>query len=105
MIGVIVHLTAWAPGCADIPRGSSELWHYLGTAAPDEVITVLEQRLDRPANHFALRPEQPRDQVEACVYGRVEDEEKPVLMAVVSGADFEALQSARKSLIEERKAA
>ena len=102
MTSVGIHLTAWAPGCADLPRLHPDLWPWLENASAEDVIRWLEHRLGRPANHFALRAEGS----ETVVYARTDGEEKPVLMAVIhAGATFTALTSARHAILQESQAA
>lgn len=102
MTAIGIHLTAWAPGCADLPRLHPDLWPWLEGASADDVIHWLEHRLDRPTNHFALRAEGN----ETVVYARVDGEDKPVLMAVIhTGATFSDLTKSRQSLVQESQAA
>ena len=96
MTDIGIHLTAWAPGCADLPRRHPDLWPWLHNLSPEDVVLWLADRLDRPVNQIAFRAEGS----ETVVYARVEGEPTPVLMAVVHvGVTSADLASARSALI------
>ena len=101
MFGVAIHLTPWAPGCADLSIDDDSRWLELGHVSPDQVIAWLEETFDRPANQLALRAAERLDgATDTRVFALVEDEPQPVMVAVIhAGADFETLKSARAARI------
>jgi hypothetical protein len=104
MILVGIQLTSHAPDNADFPKDPPGTCLYLSPPTCAGVVGViywLERRLQRPANHFALREKDGETYVLAVrqTGQRPSSVNPPVVMAEVWGLPFADLAAARLAAI------
>jgi len=101
-MSVRIHLTYWAPGCADVESTDPALWHDFDSLTAEEAILWIIKRLERSsAAALIVRDEH----LGTVFYARHPDSNQPVRMAtVLDGLSFPDLAEAHETLKKRKKA-
>lgn len=97
---ILVNLTYWAPGCADLPRGDDRLWRWVYDTDGRDVLRRASQLARVAITGLSLR--RYGDDIDICA--RTEGQPKPVPMVTICGGlSLTQLEAALKTLITETK--
>lgn len=100
MATVLINLTYWVEGCADLPINDNRLWHWLFGVSATDVLTRACARLGKPVTAISLKSELHRTDIMA----RIDGQPKPVpLVTVCQGLSFSELNTALTALQKTEK--
>ena len=99
---VLIHLTYWAPGCADLESRDPRLWNEFDSMTAEEAVLWIIKRLERSSAAALIVTD---EHLGTVFYARHPESEKPVRMAtVLTGLSFLDLADALNTL-KRKKAA